>query len=285
MPHSSTAYFCGYYCKRNNIPFVIDIIDLWPDSLIPLFKFNSILKLILIPWRLLTKKAYSFANYISAESKEYALDAHRINPKVPWSYTYLGVNINQVEELISQSKLNLVKPVDEIWICYGGHSYDFNCILKAIKFINQKGIKYKMLFIGDGEKRKHIEKFALKNKLQIQITGRVSYNDFLKYLSECDIGINSFKKGTRIVHSYKFNDYVSAKLFIINNLKGETSEMINKYKVGLNFSGDNLSEILYGVCLNWVRFSEYRSNINFLVKNELDSTVIYQKLASDILNL
>lgn len=288
MPPSSSAFVCGKFCKKNNIPFIVDVIDLWPDSLIPLVHSNKIINVLLYPWKHMTNEAYRMASYISGESKAYASIAHTINPFVPWSYTYLGVNIKQTQKLVSESTVRLEKPHDEIWICYGGSlgaSYDFDSILHAVRFIQEKKIKYKMIFIGEGAKRIIIEEFAFKNKLNITITGRVVYKDFLKYLSVCDIGINSFKKNSLVAHSFKFNDYVATNLFILNNLEGETAEMIIKYNIGLNFNEYNLPDVLYDVCQNWDAYSQYKLNHNLLVKNELDSVTIYQNLASNILEL
>ena len=287
MPPSSSAYVCGNYCKKNSIRFVVDVIDLWPDSLIPLIRFNKLIHLVLFPWKILTNKAYRMANYISGESKVFASIAHTINPFVPCSYTYLGVDLEQTKTLLSESRIHINKPNDEIWICYGGslgNSYDFEVILTALKYIHDKKVKYKMLFIGDGEKRSMIEEFASKNKLNIEITARVDYKDFLKYLSVCDIGINSFKKDTLVAHSFKFNDYVASGLFILNNLVGETAEMITKYKIGLNFDEENLSEVLFDVCQNWLTYKTYRLNLDLLIKDELDSTTIYKILANKILH-
>lgn len=286
MPTSTSAYIAGHYCKKNNISFVVDVIDLWPDSLIPLFRQKTFSKILFYPWQLLTEKAYKMANYISGESLAYALVAHKHNPDAPWSYTYLGVNVNQTNELVKLSKIHLAKPEDEIWICYGGNlgnSYDFDSVLNAIKYIHDKNIKYRMFFVGEGEKRSLIQKYAVKNSLNIEITGRLEYMDYLKYLTASDIGINSFLEGSLVAHSFKFNDYASSNLFILNNLAGETAEMIVRYKIGLNFNRNNLSKILYNVCQNWNIYCAYKLNLDKLINNELDSDTIYNKLAVNIL--
>jgi glycosyltransferase involved in cell wall biosynthesis len=286
MPPSSSAYVCGLYCKKENIDFVIDIIDLWPDSLIPLTRYKSITNFLLYPWRLMTEKTYKMATYISGQSKAYALAAHKINPKVPYSYTYLGVNQDKTKQLVNKSKIKFSKPANEIWICYGGslgNSYDFKLLLKAIKHIDDEKIKYRMYFVGEGEKRSFIEKFTADNALNIEITGRLAYKDYLKYLSVCDIGINNFKKGSLVAYSFKFNDYVASNLFILNNLLGETSEMVDRYKIGLNFDEDNLTEMLYQVCRNWHTYDTHKINMELLIEKELDSTSIYKKLIKNIL--
>jgi hypothetical protein len=286
MPTSTAAYFAGRYCKKYKIQFVVDVIDLWPESLIPVTNYKKTVNILTHPWRLITHKAYKLATYISGESKSYAMAARNINPQVPWSYTYLGVDVAQTTKLVNQSKIELKKPVDEIWICYGGslgNSYDFDSVLDSIKFLHNKNIKYRMFFVGDGEKRVAIKKFADDHKLKIEITGRLEYMDYLKYLSFCDIGINSFAEGSLVAHSFKFNDYVASKMFIMNNLVGETAEMIDNYKIGLNFNKENLSYLLSNVCENWDKYHEYKINIDRLITDELDTEIIYKKLAQNIL--
>jgi len=286
MPTSSAAYLAGKYCRRNNIYYMVDVIDLWPDSLIPLSNNKKLLHFLVAPWRYLTRKAYKYANYISGESKAYAKAAHDINPQVPWSYTYLGVDVFEARNLIDRSKLEIQRSSDEIWLCYGGslsNSYDFETILNALKIIHSHKIRYKMIFVGEGEKRQFIETFSRKNSLNIEVTGRLSYQDYLKCLSLCDIGFNSFIKGTKVVHSYKFNDYCAAGLYILNNLKGETAEMIDKYDVGLNFNSNDLAEKLLEVCKNWSLYCPKKQNIELLINNELDSRIIYNKMKEDIL--
>ena len=120
MPTSSAAYIAGKYCKKKKIFFVIDVIDLWPDSVIPFSKYKRLMNKLLFTWKALTNKSYSLADYISGESKAYAYAAHKVNPAVPWSFTYLGVDNLQTIQQIESSSLKLSKPDGVINLCYGG---------------------------------------------------------------------------------------------------------------------------------------------------------------------
>ena len=174
---------------------------------------------------------------------------------------------------------------DEIWICYGGslgNSYDFGSILEAIKYIDSEGIKYRFFFVAEGECRNQISEYIEQHQLNAEITGRMPYNDYLKYLSRCDIAINSFKTTTKVVYSYKFNDYVGLKLFVLNNLHGETADMINEYSIGRNFNRYNLSQILLEVCYNWDTYKLWKNNAINLINEKLSSDMIYRKLADNI---
>ena len=286
MPASSGAYIAGKYCKKHNIPFVIDVIDLWPDSLIPIVPFKRIINICLFPWRHITKKAYRLASYISGESKKYSDIAHKENLNVPYSYTYIGVESNKVELLLDSSSIILNKPKDEIWIGYGGslgQSYDFDIILQGMKYLTQQGVKYKMWFIGDGEKADYIRTYSQANGLNFEITGHLEYKDLLKYLSYCDIAINSFKPDTLVVHSYKFNDYVATGCYILNNLSGETSDMIDEYGVGRNFDKDSFCTVLLETVKNMDNLKlTIKDNLNKLKQDKLETSLIYSSLKKDI---
>lgn len=287
MPSSTAAFVCGKYCKRLGITFVIDVIDLWPDSLIPVNRFFKFFRHLLFPWRYLTVSAYKYADILIGESQKYVNIAHKYNSSAPAYPVYLGVNRELVESLKNKSSVCLQKPEDEIWICYAGslgNSYDFDTLLESVRFLNGT-CKYRLLFIGGGEKQVYLESKLKEYNINGEITGNVSYNDYLKYLSYCDIGINIFKKDTLVVHSYKFNDYVASQLFILNSLLGETAEMIDHYEVGKNFDfKDNpLMKVLNEVCLNWTEYKLQRQNNIRLIEEVLDKKKIYSELMANIL--
>lgn len=288
MPSSSAAYVAGKYCKKYGIPFVIDVIDLWPDSLIPIMPLKNIVKASLMPWRMITNKAYKMADYISGESKKYADVAHKVNKTAPYSYTYLGVDKVSVNQLIAESDITLDKPDGEIWIGYGGslgQSYDFDVILNGIKYLKEKKLKYRMWFIGDGEKADYIREISDTYGLNVIITGYLEYKNLLKYLSYCDIAVNSFKENTLVVHSYKFNDYVATGCYVLSNLSGETAEMIDKYAIGRNFDKDSFNRTLYETVSQWDLIKTYvQANLQRLIHEELDQAVIYRKLRDNIEN-
>jgi glycosyltransferase involved in cell wall biosynthesis len=283
MPTSTSAYVCGRFCRKNNVKFIVDVIDLWPESLYPVSRFYRILRIVFYPWKKITEKAYAYADVICAESKEYMRVAKYFNPTALSNYTYLGIDKMKINKLLSQSTIELDKPQDELWICYGGHlgnSYDFQAIINALIYIQNKKINYKFFFVGDGEKKNQILSFSSKYNLNVIITEVLPYCDYLKYLSFCDIGINAFKKKTKVVHSYKFNDYVAMNMLVLNNLPGETADMISTYKIGLNFNFSDypLSEALYEVCSNWHIYNKWKENNKQLISDLLDQDTIYKRM-------
>lgn len=289
MPTSFAAFFCGCYCKRNNIRFVIDIIDIWPESLLVLLPFKKFFKLIFRPWYYISRKAYKMADIIFAESKSYLEIAKKYNNTEKAYAFYLGSDTEQASNYMNSSNVSLNKPDDEVWICYGGSlgsSYDFDVIFDALNHLKcNVDVKFRFLFIGDGVRRKEIEQKIKNMNIPAEVTGSLEYNDFLKYLSFCDIGINPFLKDTKVAFSYKFNDYVVTNLCILNNLKGETSELVDKYKIGRNFdySNSKLSEILEKTVLDKDFINSSKINCKHIANTVLNKKNIYKSMICKML--
>lgn len=279
MPTSSSAYVCARYCKKYGVKLVIDVIDLWPDSLLPLMKGKALIKKMLYPWTYLTRYAYRNSDVIMGESMAYANEAKKYNPKAAVYPVYLGVNMDIVNKVKANNPITLKKPEDEVWIAYAGSlgtSYDFETMLEAVKNIHGH-YKYKLWFIGDGVRRNDIENFIKGAGLNAEITGFLSYEKLLAYLLYCDIAINIFRKYTKVVYSYKFNDYVAMDCFVVNSLEGETAHMVDEYQIGRNFDfGDNtLSAVLEDTLAHWDKFSLWKDNCKRLVDEKLDKNKIY----------
>lgn len=279
MPTSSSAYVCAKYCKKHGIKFVIDVIDLWPDSLLPLVKGKAVIKALLYPWTYLTRYAYKSADVIMGESVKYANEAKKYNQKAEVYPVYLGVDMHIINKVKKGKHVLLDKPEDEVWIAYSGAlgvSYDFRTLLEAVKNIHGR-YKYKLWFVGDGVKRGEIESLISEYGLNAEITGFLPYDKLLGYLSYCDIAINIFRNNTKVVYSYKFNDYVAMDCFVLNSLEGETAQMVDEYRIGryFNFSDQPLSAVLENTLKNWDEYSKWSVNCKRLIEEKLDKEKIY----------
>jgi hypothetical protein len=210
---------------------------------------------------------------------EYANEAKKFNTKASVYPIYLGVDTDYIDGVKRQRLIKLDKPEDEIWIGYAGslgNSYDFKTLLDAVKAIHGR-YKYKLWFIGDGVRRSEIETYIQNNDLNAEITGFLSYEQLLGYLSYCDIAVNIFRANTKVVYSYKFNDYVAMDCFVLNSLEGETAEMVDKYNLGRNFdfTENTLTKVLADTISNWNIYSTWHINTHRFIDEKLDKKKIY----------
>lgn len=290
VPTVSSGWVCSGYCRKNNIPFVVDVIDLWPESLIVLSQKKKLLKLLTFPMKLMAQKVYRSADFLYAGSDDYARYAGKFNKKTNAIPVYLGTDVVRFRALVASSTKEIHKPGYQKWICFGGmlgNSYDIDIILKGFQSFMGKGMKnVKLIFIGDGKERNLIMNFRKQTGLDVEVTGFLDYADYLKYLSYADISVNSFKEETRVAYSYKFNDYITAGIPVANNVKGEMAEMVEKYNLGCNFlhSADSLSECLYKMLSNSELLNEMRKNATFVATKVLDKKVVYQKMLEQLMS-
>lgn len=279
MPTSSSAYVCAKYCKKHGVKFVIDVIDLWPDSLFPLVKGEMLIKAVLYPWTYITRYAYKNADIIMGESVKYVNEAKIYNQKADVYPIYLGIDLTIINKVKLDKPVLLDKPKDEIWIGYAGslgNSYGFDALLDAVKSIHRR-YNYKLLIIGDGVRREEIKQYIKANGLNAEITGFLPYEQLLGYLSYCDIAVNIFRANTKVVYSYKFNDYVAMNCFVLNSLEGETADMVDKYQIGRNFNFTDrpLSTVLEDTLQHWDEYKGWTSHHQKLIDEKLDKEKIY----------
>ena len=289
VPAVTAGLACHSYCRKKKIPFVVDVIDLWPESFIILSSHKKMLQLLTLPWKKIAEKVYRSADLLFAGSKEYALHAQRFNRKTKAIPVYLGTDVNRFETLVSSSTLQIDKPPDQIWICFGGmlgNSYDIDIILESFKKLSKaKEYNLKLVSIGDGQEKEKIIFFKKKHALNIEVTGFLPYADYMKYLSLADVAINSFKKGTRVAYSYKFNDYISAGVPVLNNVQGEMADIITRYDIGRNFDHtvDSLHYRLKEMIDSPALLAEMRKNAIFVATNVLDKQTVYREMLETIM--
>ena len=251
VPSASGVLGCKQYLKKHKAKLVVDVMDLLPESLLPIIGDNIITRLALWPWFRISRKAYKTADFITGESKEYAEIAHQCNFSVPYTFTYLGIDMPKINEIIKGRTKAL--PVDNtIKICYGGNlgnSYDFDAIFNALISLKEHGVNYTMYFIGGGDKEESVKKQITETGVNATVTGIVSY-----------------------------------QVFIVSNLHGETEDMIAHYDCGI--TSDDISKILTDVCTTWgSTYKSKKANSLTMAYAELNADVIYKKQTDKILAL
>ena len=288
VPTISSGWVCSRYCKRKGIPFAVDVIDLWPESLVVLSHRKKLLQFLTFPMKWMAQKVYRSADFLYAGSEDYAEHAGKFNIKTKAVPVYLGTDVAQFRKLAYSGTTEVQKPENQRWICFGGmlgNSYDIDIILEGFEKLMKKDVDdAKLIFIGDGQERERIGQFKKKTGLDIEITGFLKYADYLKYLSYADIAINSFKKGTRVAYSYKFNDYVTAGIPVANNVKGEMWEMVEQYNIGRNFlhSASSLAECLREMMASPGLLTEMRKNATFVASKVLNKRIVYDKMLNQL---
>lgn len=69
------------YCKRNNVKFIVDVQDLWPESFQMVLDIPIISKIIFSPFNIMANGIYKRTDSICAVSEGYVNRALRVNKR------------------------------------------------------------------------------------------------------------------------------------------------------------------------------------------------------------
>ena len=247
IPSLDVASIALKYAQKNNIKFILDIQDLWPESFKMAINIPIICDILFYP---MTKKAnyiYSNANQIVAVSDTYVNRALKVNKNVNKGLSvFLGTDLSYFDKCAEENKMELKDNMIRIgYIGTLGTSYDIKSVIDAIKLLNDKGIKnIKFVVIGDGPLRNEFESYANSKNICSEFTGRLNYPEMVGYLCSCDIVVNPII-GTSVASIInKVGDYAAAGLPVINTQNSEEyRNLLDEYKAGLNCENGNIKDI------------------------------------------
>ena len=246
VPSLTAPLVAAKYCERNNIKFIIDVQDLWPEAFQMVFNIPVISNVIFAPFKWLANGIYKRADEIIAVSQTYVNMALSVNKKCKTGHSvFLGTELKTFDEN-SKKNTELKKSEDEIWLAYCGtlgSSYDLSNALLAVNKARIPNLKF--IIMGDGPMMKQFKDYATKLGVNAVFTGRLPYDDMCSVLCNCDITINPIMHGAAQSIINKHADYLSSGLPIINTQESrEFCDLIRKYNCGINCRNSEVDDIV-----------------------------------------
>ena len=291
IPPNNIGKTVGAICKKHNVPFIVDIEDLWPEAMSTLF--SKPFQILTKPYYFDAEKTYAYANGVVGTSEEYTSRAWKNNVRsIPNRTVYVGTDINAFDEEVANNITKVIKPENEFWVIYTGsigHSYAIDNVVRAASQIkDNERIKFKIL--GDGPLRVECEELAKKlNCNNIEFLGYVTHPAMAAYLSKSDVTINSFAKGVAQSIVNKVGDYLAAGKPMINTLENkECCTLINDNVVGINVPAEITNELANAI--NKMFSSEemrvsYGNNARLLAEMKFDRKTSYMEIIDLISSL
>lgn len=238
IPPNNTAVHCLRY-KRSNpqTKYLIDLIDLWPES-VPLGK------LLQMPpawiWKKIRDDSLKAADHVFAECMLYQKRLKNVLDPNRTSTLYLYKEQSEEErELVKELVKKRTVTEKCLSFAYLGsinNIVDIDNICRVLNECCNVGIKVTIEIIGDGESRREFLKRAEAAGADVHYHG-VVYDEIekIKILTPCDYAFNMMKKTVAVGLTIKSIDYLSYGLPLINNIKGDTWKMVEEEGVGVNY--------------------------------------------------
>lgn len=236
IPANSLMKYMALYKGNDRIKLIVDIIDLWPESL----PFRYIKKIWPITiWADMRNKYLKEADYIITECALYQEVLKKYIRHVPSDVIYWTK-----EFICEQPEWNII-PDQRLHLCYLGsinNILDINFMVELIK--EMKLYKEPMLhIIGEGEKKDTLIEQLKEADIFYHFYGPIyEEKKKMRILSGCHYGLNIMKSSVRVGMTMKAVDYMYAGLPLINNIAGDTWDMIEKEKIGYNCNKSILKE-------------------------------------------
>ncbi|WP_027097186.1 glycosyltransferase family 4 protein [Clostridium paraputrificum] len=247
VPSLNVGSVCVKYCKKNKIPLITDIQDLWPEAFKLVFNIPVLSYIIFAPMMHIENNIYKESKRIVAVSETYKLRGLKncINDSNGMC-VYLGTDLEEFDKNVNN--IIVKKNEDECWITYVGTlgiSYNIKIIIDALDALSDR-LPQNVIFkvFGDGPQMEQFEKYAIKKGVRAEFKGRIDYPHMVAYLSKSDIAVNPIAKGAAQSIINKHADYAAAGLPVVNTQECEEyRSLINKYKCGINCGVDSISDV------------------------------------------
>ena len=264
VPSIKLGHIAADYCQKNNIPFVMDIEDLWPESFTMLTHSKLLTKMLFWPWFRNANKLYRRADAVVSVSQTFldrVLSVRKDNP--PHCVSYIGANF---ERAASIDASYVKKTEGDTWITYIGtlgKSYDIKLFIDAIDILYREGrIDFNLRILGDGPDRKILQKYAEDHLGRVEFLGLLPYEDMIKQLKKSDYGINPINPRSVASIINKVGDYASVGLPVINTQHCiEYINILRETNSGISLLTGNPYEIAEFL-LNQKNYQTYEFNKN-----------------------
>ena len=285
IPSLSAAKVVAKFAKKNNIRFVIDIQDLWPEAFKMVFNVPLISDILFYPMKKVADYVYKSADDIVAVSETYLNRALKINKIAKNKISiFLGTDLDYFDKSHNEHEMITFDNVFRIaYIGTLGNSYDIKCVIDAIKILKDKGIN-NILFevMGSGPLKIEFEKYAKQKGVNCEFTGRLNYEEMVGYLCICDIAVNPIKKDSAASIINKVGDYAAAGIPVLNTQESiEYKKLVEDYQIGYNIENGNsedLAEAIEYLYKNEDLRKKLGKNNRRLAEEKFDRKITYLKI-------
>ena len=232
----------GIYIKKiKNIPLILNIQDLWPESIVAAGKIKN--KLIIYFIRYVVCLIYQRCDLILCQSKSFVTSIKEIsdNKKIiffPNTVDRIFLSKNEISD-------NLLIPKSEIFsVIFAGNIGSAQSIhtllLSALALHSNKNIKF--YIYGDGREKENAVKFAKSHQLSnVYFCGRLPINEMPRIFDGASLLALTLANAPvfSLTIPNRLQAYMSRGRPIVAAINGEGADIIKRAKCGIAVDAEN----------------------------------------------
>ena len=233
-------------------PWVMEVRDLWPDSIAAVGSMDKTSKSFKLLKKIENHLYFNASKIIVVTNsfKNYLITEHQITPEKIGVFKN-GIIINNLKKpklndvIALKESLGLVNKIVISYIGTHGLAHGLKFILESISKISNPYLHF--LFIGDGAERQNLIDYSNKlHSKNFTFLKSVTKIDIPLYIDLSDYSLVNLKK------SDEFKNVIPSKIFeniamykpILLGVEGESKKLINDYGVGVCFEPENEKSFL-----------------------------------------
>lgn len=289
VPSLDVGRVAAEYCKKNGIPFMVDIQDMWPEAFKLVFNIPVLSDLVFAPMTAIANRFYAQADKIVAVSETYKeRGLKNCKNDKDGLCIYLGTDLCEFDK--NADSIPVEKPTNELWVAYVGtlgHSYNIEIILDALNLLPEelaKSLVFKVL--GDGPLMERFRAYAKHCNVRVDFLGRLDYPRMAAHLKQADIAVNPIVKGAAQSIINKHADYAAAGLPVVSTQEcPEYRALLEKYDCGINCQPENAQQVADAL-ERLIRDPQLRKkmceNSRRMAQERFDRKYTYEQIISEI---
>lgn len=279
VPTISAAYATASFCKKNDIPYVVDIVDRWPEAIFNLFP-NYIRFFVKFLLASLIKKMSYICNNAAAIwgcSKSYLRYGKTFLEKgreVSNFVYYLGYEmLDEDPQLVNNARQNIIEnginqnDLNIFFVGTIGRFFNLKTVISAArKLSTKKNIKF--IIAGDGSSLNYFKNLS-RDLNNIVFLGWIDAPHIQACMELCSIGLAPYSENELFSMPNKPFEYMSGGLAIISSIQDELPEFLSEYKCGITYKHNDVDSLLDAIA--------YFENDKRLNEAQLSSLELFNK--------
>jgi len=277
-PPLLAPWLAGRVAAAAGRPFVVDILDLWPDAFERVLPSGPATGAALFLPRLFRDVVHRSPDVLVGVARDYL--SHARHPRT--DVFHLGHDMEAFDAAFSSSWSTHAKRPGERWIVYVGTVSD-NYDLRPVIEVAGRLPAETFWFVGDGPALPQLRAAAAAARLEnVRFTGRVPYAELVNLIARADVGLLGLDARAHIRFPNKAFDYLAAGLEVATSIDdGELRELVTRERLGEFYrEGDVASlERALVACLAAAGRPGEKARIGAIARRMFSSRDIYRRYA------
>lgn len=253
MVATSPQFFCGlagkYIAKLKRKPFILEIRDLWPESIVTVGAITS--QRIIDFLEGVERRLYHSADHIVSVTRSFVEHIHKCGiPREKISIIFNGISadIFSNKSDISDKNLKATLQKDKLKLGYIGTigmAHSIITLVNAAEKLKEEDVQF--LVVGSGAERKNIEaEIANREMNNFHVFPIQPKSEIPSIINGLDVFIVNLKKSDlfkTVIPSKIFEGMIMKKPILIG-VDGEARAIVEEAEAGLYFEPENAADLV-----------------------------------------